>query len=136
VTSRADAGQDEQDRLQHERRQQAVSRYLIPVLHFLEDFRGAEGLDCGPYGPQCYWIGPEHHWSLVYDVDDEERLLAYVDITLDMADMQSMRLRITTSNEISEGNAAQLAALLSSATGIPVAQVPSDAENDPSKASS
>jgi hypothetical protein len=123
VTSQTEAIPDDQERLQQERRQQAVSRYLIPVLHFLEDFREAEGLDCGPFGPQCYWIGPEHHWSLVYDVDDEERMLAYVDIALEMSDLQAMRLQITTTNEISDNNATQLATLLSRLIGIPVTEV-------------
>jgi hypothetical protein len=88
VTSRTDTHQDDQERLQQERRRQAVSLYLITVLHFLEGFREAEGLDCGPFGPQCYWIGPEHHWSLVYDVDEAERMLAYVDIALELPDLQ------------------------------------------------
>ena len=122
MTSAPDANRDAEERLQQQR-QQAIARYLIPVLHFLEDFRTMEGLDCGEYGPQCYWIGPEHHWSLVYDIDEEERMLAYVDIALDLTELQAMRLRVMTSNEISDTNATQLVTLLGSLTGIPIAEV-------------
>ena len=98
-----------------------LSRYLLPLLHLLKDFAIAEGLDCRPFGPQCYWNGAVHHWSLVYGIDDEGQMLAYVDIALDLTDLQAMRLRVMACADISEGNAEQLAIQVGSLTGLAVA---------------